>query len=160
MSVNAPETVEQPRGFQIGKRFYPAAVGEKLGDPSLVAGTTGLTWDQFQSMLGIPAPDDPEGVAEEHDDYDQELLIVGLVTLAVARGNPLWPRPKVISYVMDLDSVAVELVGLTPDEPETGADGEPLPPTLVDEPSSTTTASGDQTLDETPGPSVEPLVST
>lgn len=129
------------RGFQIGARFYPMTHTRKIGDPPLVNDVAGLSWDTYLAGLGYPAPD---GQSEVEQLPDPASVMAALIAVAVSRGNPNWPRHKVVSYVSSLDAGDVEVIGLGPAPAETEEpDGPPTEP-------STTTASGDQTPDETP----------
>jgi hypothetical protein len=128
------------RGFQIGARFYPMTHARKIGDPPLVNDIAGMSWDEYLAGLGYPSPDG----TEPEELPDPAAVMAALIAVAVSRGNPNWPRHKVVAYVSGLDSGDVEVIGLSAAAEETGD-----PPTAP----STTTASGDPTPDVTAEPS-------
>lgn len=108
-------------GFTIGSEFYPMPAGFRLADPVLVGEVTGLSWDEFATMLDTGDP----------------RSITGMIAVAVWQKHPEWKRDKVARFVENIELDAIEATGGDDADPPPveapTSDGSPEPstPSLV-----------------------------
>lgn len=101
-------------GFTIGSEFFPMPAGFRLADPVLVGEVTGLSWDEFATMLDTGDP----------------RSITGMIAVAVWQKHPEWKRDKVARFVENIELDSIEATGGDDADPPpvsgpTGSDGSP-----------------------------------
>ena len=105
---------EEKAGFRIEGREYPFPQTFRLGDPVVVRSLTGMEFKEWAAAL------------DDEDQREDPVVLIGLIGVAVAQGNPRWSREKVIAFVQRIDLEGFEAFG--------GEDADPPKPAETPEP--------------------------
>ena len=122
-------------GFEIYKRFYPAPMRFRMGDPVLVKEVTGMTWPEFTTALDAMEQDYSALVEQDRTDEFQadHALLLGLMAVAFWQGNATMSRAKVVRAIERIPLEDVEFIAADveddaspPDVAEAGSTQSPI----------------------------------
>jgi hypothetical protein len=101
--------------IMIRGKAYPYPSSTKLGDPAVIELVTGLKHSEWRKrwvgavVSALEATEKGEDIEDQDVDSDS-MVTLGIVAVAVARGNPTWSRDQVFQFVKDInfDEVTIE----------------------------------------------------
>jgi hypothetical protein len=111
--------------IMIRGKAYPYPSSTKLGDPAVIELVTGLRHSEWRKrwvaavVSALEATEQGEDL-EDSDVESDSMVTLGIVAVAVARGNPNWTRDQVFDFVKDVnfDEVTIEGGGAGPPDQE------------------------------------------
>lgn len=105
---------EEPK-LRIRGKLYTYPTSSKLGDAALIEQLTGLKHKDWRKryvdsiIAAIESGDEPDEAVNAVE--EDSAVTIGIVAIAVSRGNPRWSRSQIVEFVSDLDFDEVEIEG-------------------------------------------------